>query len=146
LTYDGANPALYVSQGTLELLNNAFVINTTNSLPLTNGVYMIAQQAAGSIGSGPPYTVSGSAIPGGATTSIVASNNVLFLAINTNYSLGSFTNSKPAGLPGLAMTCNTNYGYYFLGYTNAVGGFYTANDFVTNDSPNGTPRIMPGVA
>jgi autotransporter-associated beta strand protein len=60
LAYDGANPALTLSQGALQLNGNAF---TVNGAALASGTYTIVQQASGSITSSGIYpTVTGTAI------------------------------------------------------------------------------------
>ena len=56
LTYDGLHPALYISQGTLVLNSNAFVINTSSTL--AQGTYPLIQQASGNIGGAGPYACS----------------------------------------------------------------------------------------
>ena len=60
LTYNGSQPALYVSQGTLALNGNAITVN--RATPLAAGTYAIVQQASGSISTNGPITVSGTAI------------------------------------------------------------------------------------
>lgn len=79
LTYDGANPALYISQGTLSLSGNAFVINSAS--PLADGVYTIAQQSSGTINISGTHTVSGTAIPSGYIGAISASGGNLQLSL-----------------------------------------------------------------
>jgi len=60
LTYDGAHPALTISQGTLQLNGNAFTVN--KAAALASGTYIIAQQASGNISASGTLTVSGTAI------------------------------------------------------------------------------------
>lgn len=82
LTYDGANPALYISQGTLSLNGNAFTVNKAAALAV--GTYTIVQQASGNITSVGSYTVSGTAIGAGKTGTIsVSGGNVILTIQNT---------------------------------------------------------------
>ncbi len=75
LNYDGADPALYISQGTLSLDGNPFTINTTS--PLTAGTYLIAQQASGVVASSATCTATGTAIgPGNVGYIQVSGGNV----------------------------------------------------------------------
>ena len=60
LNCDGANPALYISQGSLALNGNAFTVN--KSSVLLPGTYVLIQQAAGNIVSSGPLTVTGTAL------------------------------------------------------------------------------------
>jgi len=82
LTFDGANPALYISQGTLSLNGNAFTVNKAPALAV--GTYTIVQQASGNITSAGVYTVSGTAIGAGKTGIIsVSGGNVILTVQNT---------------------------------------------------------------
>src|SRR5882724_1174422 len=94
LTYDGSNPALYISQGTLVLTGNAITVN--KAVPLSVGTYTIIQQASGNITQSGSYTVTGTAIPGGASGAISFSGGNVILTITstaaaTTTTLGSLT-------------------------------------------------------
>jgi len=85
LMYDGVNPSLYVSQGTLMLAGNAFTINTTNGAALAPGTYPIIVQASGNLASTGAFpAVSGTAIGAGQTGYIAVSNNTVNLVIATS--------------------------------------------------------------
>ena len=79
LTYDGSHPALYISQGTLSLNGNAFIVNT--AAPLTNGTYTIIQQASGNITSNGIFSVSGTAIGSGVSGAIQVSGSNVILTV-----------------------------------------------------------------
>ena len=69
LTYDGSDPALIISQGTLSLNGNAF---TVNGPILGGGIFTLIQQASGNITSAGTYTVTGTAIPVTATSATIS--------------------------------------------------------------------------
>jgi autotransporter-associated beta strand protein len=77
LNYDGVDPALTISQGTLSLNGNAFTIN---GLPLPSGNYVVATQANGTISSSGAYTVNGTAI-GGSQASIAVTGGQVVLTV-----------------------------------------------------------------
>ena len=79
LTYNGLNPALYISQGTLSLNGNAFTVNSASALGA--GSYTIVQQASGNISSFGSYSVTGTAIGAGTTGSISVSGGNVVLTI-----------------------------------------------------------------
>jgi len=82
LTYDGAHPALYISQGTLSLNGNAFTVNSPS--PLAFGTYAIIQQASGNVTSNGTFTVAGTAIDVGTVASIrVNGSNVNLVLVPT---------------------------------------------------------------
>jgi autotransporter-associated beta strand protein len=72
LTYNGTTPALTISQGTLELNNNVFTVNTSSGLPLATGQYTIAQVLSGSISGYPNITMTGTALPASGTTNFIS--------------------------------------------------------------------------
>ncbi len=88
LTYDGADPALTISQGTLSLNGNAF---TVNGSVLPGGVYTLIQQTSGNITSAGSYTVGGTAIPAASVAAISVSGGSVLLTItdNTTTALGA---------------------------------------------------------
>jgi autotransporter-associated beta strand protein len=82
LLYDGADPALCISQGVLCLNGNAFTIDTSNGNALSPGAYPIIWQASGNILSGNAFpSVAGTAIATGQAGNIVVSNNFVNLVI-----------------------------------------------------------------
>ena len=79
LNYDGSNPSLVVSLGTLSLNGNAFVVNGHLLAP---GTYVLARQTSGNISSGSStYPASGTAIPGGVGSTIRVVGNEVILSI-----------------------------------------------------------------
>ena len=80
LTYDGAHPALYISQGTLSLAGNAF---TVNGPALASGTYPVVQQAGGGIiASGNFPAVTGTAIDGSHLGTISVSGGSVNLVVD----------------------------------------------------------------
>ncbi len=142
LTYDGSHPAFYVSQGQLLLVNNAFTVNSTSGQALANGIYPIAQQATGNIAGSGLYSVGGSAVPTGGTNTIVVSNNVVYLTINTPY-LQNNTNSQsvPATQTGVAITSVGTDTFWWRGATNA--DLTASTPWSTNDTTSGTSSLSP---
>jgi autotransporter-associated beta strand protein len=93
LNYDGAHPALTVSQGALSLNGNAF---TVNGSPLAGGVYTIVQQTSGSISGSGTFSVTGTAIPATgamAAISITGGNVLLTITDATTTTLNALTPS-----------------------------------------------------
>ena len=74
LTYNGSQPALYISQGTLVLDGNAF---TVNGSALSAGNYTLVEQASGNISSSGSYSVSGTALGSGSGTISVSGGEVV---------------------------------------------------------------------
>ena len=93
MTYDGTHPPLTIAQGTLSLNGNPFTIN--KSVALAPGAYTVIQQTTGNITSSGSFTVTGTAIPAGATGSISVSggNVILTVASNTTTTLNSLSQS-----------------------------------------------------
>ena len=88
LTFDGTNPALYISQGTLSLGGNQFTVNGT---PLANGTYTIAKQASGNITDGGGYpNVTGTALGATGLGTITVSGGNVNLTV-ANRAVTSFT-------------------------------------------------------
>jgi autotransporter-associated beta strand protein len=83
LGYDGSNPALFISQGTLSLNGNAF---TVNGSPLAAGAHALVHQAAGSISSAGSFPqATGTAIAGGTTNFIsVNGGDVVLNVLNVS--------------------------------------------------------------
>lgn len=63
LTYDGSNPSLFLSQGTLSLSGNTITVNSLAPLPA--GTHTLIRQASGSVLCSVTGVVNGTAIPGG---------------------------------------------------------------------------------
>jgi hypothetical protein len=80
LAYDGSDPSLYISQGTLTLHGNAFAVNSAS--PLAHGAYTIVQQASGTLSSSGAITVSGTAIPTGSNAYLNVTGPAVKLEIN----------------------------------------------------------------
>jgi autotransporter-associated beta strand protein len=79
LSYDGSDPALFISQGTLSLNGNAF---TVNGSPLAAGSHVLVHQAAGSINSAGSFPeVTGTAIAPGTTNFATVSGADLVLNV-----------------------------------------------------------------
>jgi autotransporter-associated beta strand protein len=79
LNYNGLNPALTVTGGTLTLNGNAFTVNGT---PLAPATYTLIQQASGSVSSSGTYTVSGTAIASPNTGSITVTGGQVKLTVS----------------------------------------------------------------
>ena len=114
LQYDGADPALYVSQGTLSLAANPFVINSANGQALPVGTYPIIKQAVGNIVSSGPYpAAAGTAVGAGQAGLIVVTNNLVNLVIVPGSTM-SLTVSISYGAKTLPLTFSgaaTNLSY-----------------------------------
>jgi len=100
LTYNGLNPALTVSQGTLSLNANPFIVNSAS--PLAIGTYNIVTQTTGSITSTGTYPgVSGTAIGTGKIGSISVSGSNVVLTIGTpTLTVSGLTSPRTAGASG----------------------------------------------
>ncbi|MCU0786541.1 MAG: hypothetical protein MUF81_21350, partial [Verrucomicrobia bacterium] len=96
LNYDGVNPALYLSGGTLNLTNNPFTINGS---VLANGTYaVIAQSDTNDItGSVASSTVNGTALTGKIGTVSLASNTVILTVTSAGPTLTSVTPNPVIG-------------------------------------------------
>lgn len=86
LTGDAEQPALFVSQGTLQLVGNTVYVTNNAASPLGYGSYTLVQQASGSISSPLALTlgngtVYGSGIVAGATASLVVSGGAVTLVV-----------------------------------------------------------------
>ncbi len=83
-TGDSAHPALYISQGTLSLGNNAFTINNASGAPLGVGTYQLILQASGNITSAGGFSVTGvtgSGLVAGTVGSIVVNGSEVDLVV-----------------------------------------------------------------
>jgi autotransporter-associated beta strand protein len=91
LTFNGTDPALTISQGTLLLNGNAFVINGS-ALPV--GVYTVIQQASGSVAAAGIFPVSGTAIGAGTVGSIAVSGGNVNLIVRAVPAFSNLTLSQ----------------------------------------------------
>ncbi len=112
LAYDGAHPALYLSQGNLVLNSNAFVVNSPAALAA--GIYTIIQQASGSVATSGSLSVTVSALAPGMNGSISITGGNVNLVVEK-------------GLTNLATNFNG---------TNATLSFYAAgsSDYFWNST------------
>lgn len=85
LNYNGVNPALTISQGTLSLNGNAL---TVNGSVLADGTYTLIQQTAGNVAATGNITVSGTAL-GGKPASITVVGGSVNLLLNVIPSITS---------------------------------------------------------
>jgi autotransporter-associated beta strand protein len=140
LTYNGTNPALTISQGTLSLNGNAF---TVNGSPLANGSYIIIQQATGSIVSNGTFTVTGTAISGSHVGAIQVSGGSVNLIVSSTVAVDHFaitgiSSPQTAGtaITGFTITAQdagnaTVTGYNgFVTFGGTAGGTGTSPAFV----------------
>jgi autotransporter-associated beta strand protein len=99
LTYNGSNPALTVSQGTLSLNANPF---TVNGATLVSTPYTIVTQTSGSISSSGTYPgVKGTALPANKIGYITVSGaNVLLNIADPALTVSGFPSSQTAGVAG----------------------------------------------
>ncbi|MEI6194562.1 MAG: autotransporter-associated beta strand repeat-containing protein, partial [Verrucomicrobiota bacterium] len=111
LNYDGSNPALTISQGSLVLAGNAFTVNGT---ALAAGSYTIIQQTSGTITTNNPnFTVTGTALGSGTGTLDFSTAGQVKLQVAITPVAGSVsaTNStvtaSPASLPADNSTTST---------------------------------------
>jgi autotransporter-associated beta strand protein len=118
LNYDGANPALYLAGGTLNLNNNPFTIN---GAVLTNGVYTIIAQsdAPAMIGSVASSTVGGTALTGKMGTVSLSGNTVVLTVSNAGPSgPATLTNSVSGNV--LTLSWPAGQGWRLESQTNAL--------------------------
>ena len=118
LNFDGANPALYLARGTLNLTDNPFTINGS---VLANGVYtIIAQSDAPAItGSVAASTVNGTALTG-KTGTVSLSGNTVVLTVSSAGPSGpaTLTNSVSGGV--LSLSWPAGEGWRLVGQTNSA--------------------------
>jgi autotransporter-associated beta strand protein len=96
LTYNGVNPALTVSEGTLVLNGNPFTINSTPAL--APGSYTVATQTTGVITSSGTYpSVIGTAIGAGQTGTLsVSGSNVVLTVSGSANDFGTWLAAYPS--------------------------------------------------
>ncbi|MCE9608702.1 MAG: Ig-like domain repeat protein [Chthoniobacter sp.] len=127
LTFDGLNPSLTVSQGTLSLNANPFTVNTAS--PLASGTYNIVTQTTGSITSAGTYPgVTGTAIGTGKIGSISVSGSNVVLTVGTpTLTVSAFTSPRMAGVTGsVTVTLRNSSGNPATAYTGTV--HFTSSD------------------
>ncbi len=145
LTYDGSNPALSISQGTLRLNNNAFTINAAS--PLAPGTYTLIRQATGSISAVGTFSVTGTAIGGPASISVVGGEVKLTISAALTpptlsgcgpLSAGSFplTFNGPSG-QGYHVLCSTNVALPIAQWQVLTNGIFAGSPATYTD-PNAT--------
>jgi fibronectin-binding autotransporter adhesin len=93
LTYDGAHPALTISQGTLSLNGNAI---TVNGPVLGVGTYTLIQQASGSITTSGIFPLTG--------TALGATNTTAFVSVSGGNVLLTVANIVPVTITGISLT------------------------------------------
>jgi hypothetical protein len=142
LTYDGSDPALYISQGTLSLNGNTFTVNTAS--PLAVGSYVIVQQASGNITSAGSYAVSGTAIDPSRAGSISVVNGTVVLAIVSRQPVANNATYYRAQGTALKISITNLLAQYAsdpandpLGLSGVAGGLVT-NDTVIATTANGS--------
>ena len=115
LNYDGADPALTISQGTLSLGGQTITVNTPDSL--SNGTYNLIQVNSGNLVHTGSYLLAGTVINGtaGGTISFATNFGIAYVQMTITGSTNSYSTNTMAGT-GLR-------GDYFnsLGFTNLVG-------------------------
>ena len=116
LTYDGLQPALYVSQGTLSLNSNLFFVN--RSSPLAAGTYTIIKQASGSVVAAGPFSVTGTAIGVGLSGSISVSGGNVNLVVQR--SIANMAASVSNNLASLTYFVAPGFQNYFWNYPMTV--------------------------
>ncbi|MCX6879523.1 MAG: autotransporter-associated beta strand repeat-containing protein [Verrucomicrobia bacterium] len=124
LTYDGTNPALYVSQGTLSLNGNAFTVNSTS--PLAVGTYAIARQASGNITTAGTYPdATGTAMAGGNTGIITVSGGNVILTVSIkvdHFAISTIGSPQTAGtaITGITITAQNARNETVTNFTGTV--------------------------
>lgn len=113
---DSSHPALYISQGTLSLGDNAFSINNASGTPLGAGTYQLILQASGTITSAGGYSVTGvtgSGLAAGDVANVVVNGSEVDLVVtayvpqtltwlggnpNSNWDLSTTANFQDGGI------------------------------------------------
>ena len=110
LNYDGAHPALTISQGTLSLNGNPFTVNGSVLAP---GSYTLIHQANGNVAGTGPHAVAGTAVGAGTVGSIAVSGGDVNLIINvlsqTNSITGITNNADGTFTLGFVGTPHADY-------------------------------------
>ncbi|MEI7902659.1 MAG: autotransporter-associated beta strand repeat-containing protein, partial [bacterium] len=145
LNYDGSNPALYVSQGTLSLNGNAFTVSSAT--PLDIGAYTVAQQASGNIATAGAYpAATGTAIAEGKTGVITVSGGMVILTITgvDHFVISTIPSPQTAGTPitGITVTAQDSGNATVENFTGTVTFGGTAG--VTGTSGSFTAGVLTG--
>ena len=133
LTYNGLNPALTVSQGTLVLNGNPFIVNAASALAV--GSYNIVTQTTGSITSSGSFPgVTGTAIGAGKVGAISVSGSNVMLTISVpTLEVSAFPSSQTAGVSGtVTVTAKNSGGTTATGYVGTI-------HFTSTDAAAGLP-------
>ncbi|HEU5396208.1 MAG TPA: autotransporter-associated beta strand repeat-containing protein, partial [Verrucomicrobiae bacterium] len=134
---DTAHPALYVSQGTLSLGGNDFVINNASGTPLGIGTYVVMQQASGSISSAGSY----SAIVQGSGT---VPNTIGLIQVsggNVNLVISAYT-AKNLIWQGGNPNNNWDNGTTANWLDGALSSVFTVSDYVAFDATGATNPVV----
>jgi len=131
LTYDGSDPALFISQGVLSLNGNQFTVNAT--APLTNGAYLLVRQASGSISSASGFpAVTGSALGPGQAGSLSVSGGNLMLTVSGGGTTISVTKAADGNYSILCQGVPNSY--YALDQTASLAAPLSWTPVVTNQA------------
>jgi fibronectin-binding autotransporter adhesin len=128
-TGDLTRPALYISQGTLSISGNAFIVNNTSGTALGVGTYRLIEQASGNITSGGGYAaiVLGSGLATGTVGTIQVTGG------NVNLLVTAYTPQNLTWLGGL--NNNAWDAAISVNWTNGlVGLLFNTADNVTFDA------------
>ncbi len=130
LTFDGSDPALSISQGTLVLNGNTFTVNGSVLAP---GTYTLIQQASGNVTSSGSFAVSGTAIGAGTTGSISVTGGSVNLMVKATPSFSGLTASQSItyGTPLITLS----------GAVSATGPLYPADGETVTVTINGNAQM-----
>jgi len=145
LNYDGSNPALYISQGTLSLNGNAFTVNSAT--PLAIGAYTLVQQASGNIATAGAYpAATGTAIAEGKAGVITVSGGMVILTVTgvDHFVISTIPSPQTAGTPitGITLTAQDSNNDTVENFTGTVTFGGTAG--VTGTSGNFIAGVLTG--
>jgi autotransporter-associated beta strand protein len=146
LNFDGANPALYISGGTLNLTNNPFTINGS---VLANGVYTIIAQsdAAAVTGSVALSTVGGTALTGKIGTVSLSGNAVLLTVTSAGPTLSNVTSVTGSSYPvTLGLTGSGFTGATAVLLTNLTAATGSSHVPTVNSDTSISVSFVPGTA
>jgi fibronectin-binding autotransporter adhesin len=143
LNFDGTDPALYISQGTLSLNNNPFIVNSVNYL--TDGTYTIVQQASGNISFSGTFGVTGTALAEGQTGEISVSNGAVILTITDMVTASKIyvetaANGSGTVVPAQNVTAGSSLTAYAIARAN--DGSFVANVAATWSLPTQTGGVV----
>ncbi len=133
-TGDLTHPALYVSQGTLSMGNNAFVINNTSGTPLGAGTYQLILQASGTITTAGGYSVTsvtGAGLAPGTVGNIIVNGSEVDLVV-INYTPKNLV--WTGGNPNANWDIGTDSNFL----NGAIHSVFSNSDYVTFNSVGST--------